>query len=577
MSIHNLLLRSGFRYVESRYITGLPITLPKECTVYTKTYKTQAGAFDIAVVGPGEDLSCLPETYVIKRPVHLIGLALPHISSFQRLCLVNQDTADWDPQYPPAVISLLDSLIQKALDNAVTVGYQRQAEFQTEFVNYWSGAVDAYIYADAGGLLGSKLSYRLLKAVTSADGRTDNEYVVFSDVTQRDNWFRLRGEDPALGSDGDVTIVRVNNTKIAPNKWPPQSLSEVFDWLKSADLPAHDSLAKGILTNLTKDRQMVLFDISNEGIIGFEVRFSSVTKKALKHHAIKRPNSGGSKHKQKQKQKLSSTLPMLRSKSATTAFFRFNVSSISNQELQRRNRPVSIDLENKKILIIGCGTVGGFASQLLIKAGAGRGNIGRLVFCDGDFLSPSNLSRHALPATYIGWNKAEALSDLIKRDCLDSPKIDVKPYRLEMNEGNICGYDIVIDATGHAPTGKMLSYLARASTQRPPFIIHGYNDAYGQASVVMIDNGLACYECAKRLVTLNETDRPIAPHRISCGSIFTPYDASVSMITAALIQEAALSTLQERLPWTYAQHSTGNAIHHKRRRLSKFGECRVCT
>ena len=93
----------------------------------------------------------------------------------------------------------------------------------------------------------------------------------------------------------------------------------------------------------------------------------------------------------------------------------------------------------------------------------------------------------------------------------------------------------------------------------------------------MIDDGKACYECAKRLEILKEVDRPVAPHRVSCGSIFTPYDASVSTITAALIQEAVLNTLQDKLPWTYAQHSTGNVIHHKRRKLKKFGECSVCS
>jgi len=573
VTIHNLLLRSGFRYVESRHITGLPISLPRGCPVYIKAYQTQAGEFDIALVRPEEDLSRLPETYVLRRPANLIGMALPHISILQRLCLVNQDTADWDPQFPPAVVAMLNDLIQKALDNAVTTGNQRQEEFQTEFVNYWAGVVDAYIYGDAGKLSGLKFSYRSLKAATSADGKANKEYVVFLDSGQRDNWLRLRGDKFNVERDGDVTVVRVNRSAIAPNKWPPQSLREVFDWLKLADLSAHDSLANGILTNLTKNRQMVLFDISNEGIIGFEVCFSSATKTVLKHRTTKRYKSGEGKHKLK----LDSILPMLRSKSATITFCRLHVSSISNQELQRRNRPVSIDLENKQILIIGCGTIGGFAAQLLAKVGAGRGMTGRLVLCDSDILSPGNLSRHALPATYIGWNKAEAISELIKRDSLGSPRIEIKPYRLEMKEDNIRGYDIVIDATGHAPTGKMLSYLARTSTQRPPFIIHGYNDAYGQASVVMIDNGQACYECAKRLEILKEVDRPVVPHRVSCGSIFTPYDASVSTITAALIQEAALNTLHDKLPWTYAQHSTGNAIHHKRRKLRKFGECSVCS
>nr|WP_321974365.1 ThiF family adenylyltransferase [uncultured Tolumonas sp.] len=560
--------------MESRHITSLPIVFPRgKAAAYTKTYKTQAGDFMVAVVGPREDLSRLPEVYVIHRPDHLIGRTLPHISSFHSLCLVDQDTADWDPQYPLTVIEIIDNLIQKALDSAVVGGQQRQAEFHTEFINYWDGDVSAYIYGNTGDLGGLRFSYRTLNTVTSEHGRPHKEYVVFTDDKQRDDWFRLRGEKSSLGFDGNVTVVRVNSSKVAPDKWPPQSLKGVFNWLQDADRQAHDALARGILANLTKNTQVVLFDVINEGIIGFEVRFNSVTKSVLQHHAKKRSNSGN----RAQRQKLSSVLPMLRSKDATTSFSRIAVKSISNKEIQLRNRPIPVDLENKKILIIGCGTIGGFTSQLLVKVGAGRGKTGKMVLCDGDTLSPGNLSRHTLPAAYIGWNKAEALGNLIKRDSLGCPNIEIRPYHLEINEKHIQGFDIVVDATGHAPVGKMLAYVARLAALRPPFIIHGYNDAYGQASVVIVDNGKACYGCAKRLVTLKDESRPTTPHRVSCGSIFTPYDANVSTVTAALIQEAALNTLQDKLPWTYAQHSTGNAVHHKRRRLEKFGDCSVCS
>ncbi len=216
MTIHNLLLHSGFRYIESRYITDVPITLPRESPVYLKTYQTQAGEFVIAVINPDEDLSHLPEIYVLKRPIELVGIALPHISSFQRLCLVNQDTSDWDPQHPMSVISMLDSLIQKALDNAVTAGHERHEEFQTEFVNYWNGVVDAYIYGEPGKLLGEKFSYRTLNVVTWLDCKSEKEYVVFQNIEQRDNWLKLRGDKSYIGNDGDVTVVRVSRTAISP-------------------------------------------------------------------------------------------------------------------------------------------------------------------------------------------------------------------------------------------------------------------------------------------------------------------------------------------------------------------------
>ncbi|MCU1793092.1 ThiF family adenylyltransferase [Pectobacterium polaris] len=573
VTIHNLFLHSGFQYAESRYITNLSVALPDNCDVYTKIYQTKEGNFTISVIDPDEDFSRLPEVYVISRPDNFIGMALPHISSFQRLCLVNQDTADWDPQYPPAVIGMLDHLIQQTLDNAVSGGDLRQIEFQGEFVNYWDGLNDTYIYGNTGELSGENFSYRSLDVVTSSGGPTSKEIVVFTEPQQRDDWFRLRGQELTLEKDDNVTVVRITFKDLAPVKWPPESLSEVFDWLKSTDIHAHDSLARGILKNLAKDRQLVLLDIANEGIIGFEINFRSNARVVLQHHSTNKAKPGGKKNGKR----LRSVIPMLRAKHAISMFLRLNIRSISRQEIQQRNRVVPLDLENKKILIIGCGTIGGFVAQLLAKVGVGRGNTGKLVLCDGDFLSPGNLSRHALPATYLGWNKAEALKEYIIRDALGRLNIQMYPHHMEMKEESIRGYDIVIDATGHAPTGKMLGHLMRNSSKRPSFLIHGYNDAYGMASVVMIDDGKACYGCTQQLTVLNESNKPPIPHRNSCGSVFTPYDASVSTITAALIQEAVLNTLQEKLPWTYAQHSTGKAIHHKRRKLGKYGGCSVCS
>ena len=42
--------------------------------------------------------------------------------------------------------------------------------------------------------------------------------------------------------------------------------------------------------------------------------------------------------------------------------------------------------------------------------------------------------------------------------------------------------------------------------------------------------------------------------KISCGITYTPYDAAVSVMTAALIQEAVLSTLEHERDWNYKEH-----------------------
>lgn len=41
---------------------------------------------------------------------------------------------------------------------------------------------------------------------------------------------------------------------------------------------------------------------------------------------------------------------------------------------------------------------------------------------------------------------------------------------------------------------------------------------------------------------------------MSCGNTYTPYDAAVSVMTAALMQEAVLSTLEDKRDWNYKEH-----------------------
>ncbi|MDF3686433.1 hypothetical protein P3S40_27330, partial [Enterobacter hormaechei] len=108
-------------------------------------------------------------------------------------------------------------------------------EFRGEFVNYWDGLIDAYIYGNAGVLSSEDFSYRSLQAVTSSGGQASKEIVIFTDSQQRDDWYRLRNQELTLEKDSNVTIVRVAHNDLAPVRWPPESLSEVFDWLKSAD------------------------------------------------------------------------------------------------------------------------------------------------------------------------------------------------------------------------------------------------------------------------------------------------------------------------------------------------------
>ena len=72
-----------------------------------------------------------------------------------------------------------------------------------------------------------------------------------------------------------------------------------------------------------------------------------------------------------------------------------SVIRIDDRYLAQRNIPKSKTLAGKKIALVGCGTIGGYLSDMLVKAGAGTCG-GQLTLVDFDGLLPQNIGRHRL-------------------------------------------------------------------------------------------------------------------------------------------------------------------------------------
>lgn len=101
-------------------------------------------------------------------------------------------------------------------------------------------------------------------------------------------------------------------------------------------------------------------------------------------------------------------------------------------------------LASKKILVVGCGGVGGMVIELLARAG-----VGAIDLCDGDTIDITNINRQLI-ATHsnIGQYKVDAWKE---RVLAINPKCKVKTFNENINIENMNdiiagGYDFVIDA-----------------------------------------------------------------------------------------------------------------------------------
>lgn len=100
---------------------------------------------------------------------------------------------------------------------------------------------------------------------------------------------------------------------------------------------------------------------------------------------------------------------------------------------------------DKKILIIGCGSIGGYLADYLSDLGYYN-----FVFVDNDIVTNDNIARHICGFDAIGKNKAESLKQYMLNK---NPNINCKAYGCDgfeyINNYSLSNFDYVFDATAN--------------------------------------------------------------------------------------------------------------------------------
>ena len=142
-------------------------------------------------------------------------------------------------------------------------------------------------------------------------------------------------------------------------------------------------------------------------------------------------------------------------------------------------------LQSKRVLVVGCGGLGGHIIDMLARIG-----VGSLRVVDGDVFEPSNLNRQLLSEVpLLGIKKAKAAADRIARV---NPQVHVEAVEEYLTEANvwglISGCDVVLDALDNIPTRKLLAEAcAKAGI---PYVYGAIAGWVAQAAVSMPGDGL---------------------------------------------------------------------------------------
>lgn len=160
------------------------------------------------------------------------------------------------------------------------------------------------------------------------------------------------------------------------------------------------------------------------------------------------------------------------------------------EERYSRNLPaVSAEeqaaLAHRRVLVVGCGGLGGYLIEYLARMG-----VGGITAMDGDVFEPSNLNRQLLSTqALLGTSKALAARDRVRAI---NPDVRIEAVEAFLDRDNadglVQGHDLVLDALDSAPARLILEdACARAGAA----IVHGAIQGWSvQVSVVPAGSGL---------------------------------------------------------------------------------------
>ena len=451
---------------------------------------------------------------------------IPHLSGGDdQLCYLDPRSTVLDRYDPGGTVLRCVDLAEKVLGDAVRG--RLNDDFAEEFANYWSPTtllVDLPVQVDGEAEIFWVALNEGDKDGTPILARKGKLARSFRDTHERSRGYRAKPNSEAcwvvtvdrqLGSDPNSSV-------------PPRDLGQLIAFLKAC---------------ATSD---AVVDQAIRGGKGLSRWIAIRAPNAFCLSRIKIPQRFDTQEFMKSRRQ---SLPhVLKSETTKVPLERWRGVPIDADFLYGRNLGGLKSLAEKKVGLIGCGTIGGFLALQLAQSGAGS-KTGRLVLFDNQILTPSNLGRHLLGLPYLGRSKAEGCADLI---CKQLPFLDVeaRPIDIQRYFNTLDEFDLIIDATGEEALSIALNDFAVGKRRGFPPIVYAWIVGNGGSAQAILCDGPehACYKCSKPelakqpRVRVSRRESGAELRRMgACGDgLFAPFPVSASMAAASLALDLVL-------------------------------------
>lgn len=477
----------------------------------------------------------LPKVFVLDENIH--G-RVPHVFADGHICFQEAEGILLDRHSPVDVA-------REALDRAVEtlrrgLSGDNSSDFIEELALYWHGDVEGISFFEADDRV--KEIRRVLFPLTG----------VWAFVSDRAQARQVLRPEPALKTAEFTALIDSLITKtwsrglyipikevprpldpFPVDPWKPEQIEQfIFENLTPAQRKKVDALTRGMNKRSTFLIMRVPRPRGGDYLVG--VRFENIR--------------GGH--------------PLsLKPGDATVAQFR----------LERRDAGYLLpraggasDLRQKRVVLVGCGAIGGQLALELIRCG-----IGQLTLVDPDVLRPENAHRHVLgmPPLLLQPNKALLLAAEIERRY---PGSQIKglattiEHAIEVGSIVPTQYDLVVSATGDPNVDRSLNDRLYTAESRPaslftwlePLGIGGHAVTFAPQEHGALPG---CFDCLF-------TPRPLDPAPVlenhasfaapgqvftrelaGCGNAFTPYSSLDALRTAEIAARLIIDVLQGRV------------------------------
>lgn len=467
-----------------------------------------AGSAHDCTVEVDSDLHEVPRVWLNRLP-SAIPRVLPHLGASGQLCYLAAGSVVFDMFDPVGQTLACIAQAERVLDSVLRG--QLLEDLEDEFFAFWGGP---FCLVDLqGAQLGRQDAYLANKGAA-------RDSMILGVVT--DNKDRTVAKLKPLGwapAEKPVLAIRVKTTaKPRPDQrsWPPKTMQQLLQWQNKLDQRCRKKIESRLQAAFDAKAPHALVLIESPLLTyGFATIFERPA-------GPRRPAKSARQRLYEQ-----DIIPL-------------SVVRIDDRYMAERNLPGGRTLAGMSIAVVGCGTIGGYLADMLVKAGAGTSG-GKLTLVDPDIFKPNNLGRHRLGFPDLFKNKATQLREELRRG---APGAVVTALPVDIRGAELGKVDLLIDATGEEALGHWMTW--RYKTTAPILSVWVEGAGLAVRALLRASSTGACHRCLSDHVRSGQfmvldAHTPTVMRGHGCEGLYVPFPATVSVQAASVAVEMVQS------------------------------------